>query len=394
MKITILTSSYPLYRGDYAGIFVEKMALPLATWGHKVDVVAPGHPEAPRHENHANLQVWRFPYFLRAFEQLAYGPGGIPENLRSSRLMALLIPFFMLGFLIAAWKRSAGADVIHANWTLPAGWVARLVGKRRGVPYVLTARGSDIQLAKKSSLAGRLCRPVLMDAALVTTVSEALREEVIAMGVPPGRVRVIPSGVAVKTTRPRGQDRPELPRPRGVFVGSLRELKGVDVLIEAMAKLRDRGTLHSLWIVGDGPEREKLEDLVRKLRLTDRIAFTGRVPHDEVGSWMAEADYMVLPSFSEGRPNVVYEAFAVGTPVVATNIPGTSELIADGERGLLVPVKDSAALAEAMEKVGGNEVLSQHLAEMGSAWLAAQGLTWDACARSYLAAYEAAVPAS
>lgn len=390
MKITILTSSYPLYRGDYAGIFVEKMALPLATWGHKVDVVAPGHPEAPRHENHANLQVWRFRYFLRPLERLAYGPGGIPENLRKSRWMALLIPFLVFGFLMSAWRRSKGADVIHANWLLPAGWVAWRIAGHRKIPYVLTARGSDIRLARKNSLAGKFVRPVLRDAAMVTTVSEALRDEVIAMGVPPERVRVVPSGVAVKTTRPRGQDRPELPRPRGVFVGSLRELKGVDVLIEAMAALRDRGTNHSLWIVGDGPEREKLEDLVRKLRLTDRIAFTGQVPHDEVGSWMAEADYMVLPSFSEGRPNVVYEAFAVGTPVVATDIPGTSELIADGERGLLVPVKDPAALADAMEKVGGNEVLSQHLSEMGSAWLAAQGLTWDACAKNYLAAYEAA----
>lgn len=390
MKITILSSSYPLYRGDYAGIFIEKMALPLATWGHKVDVVAPGHPQAPRHEDHANLQVWRFPYFLRAFELLAYGPGGIPENLRRSRLMALLIPFFILGFLIAAKKRSKNADVIHANWTLPAGWVARRVARKRKIPYVLTARGSDIELAKKNSLAGRLSKPVLLDAALVTTVSEALREEVIAMGVPEERVRVIASGVAVRTTRPHGQDRPELPRPRGVFVGSLRELKGVDVLIEAIGILRDKGTHYSQWIVGDGPERERLEDLVRKLRLTDRIAFTGRVPHDEVGSWMAEADFLVLPSYSEGRPNVVYEAFAVGTPVIATDIPGTRELIADGERGLLVPVKDAAALADAMEKVGGNEVLSQHLAEMGSTWLQSQGLTWDACAKNYLAAYEAA----
>ncbi|MEW6775143.1 MAG: glycosyltransferase [Bdellovibrionota bacterium] len=392
LRVTILTSSYPAYRGDYAGIFIEKMALQLAAKGHKITVVAPGTPGASRHENHANLQVHRFRYFLPFLERLAYGAGGIPENLKRNPFLALLIPFFVFGFLWSAWRHSKGADLLHANWTLPAGWVAKRIAGHRNIPYVVTARGSDLNLAARNGLLRPMARGVLLGAAQVTTVSEALRDGAIQLGVPPEKVRVVPSGVAVNPTRPTGQERPSFPRPKAVFVGSLRDLKGVDVMLDALAILRDKNVPTSAWIVGDGPARQALEEQCRRLKLTDRVAFVGQRPHEEVGSWLAEADYLVLPSFSEGRPNVVYEAFAVGCPVVATDIPGTRELVTDKDRGLLVPPKDAKALAEAMEQVGTNEVLAQHLAEQASRWLTSQGLTWEICARNYLSVYQTALP--
>ncbi len=392
LRITILTSSYPAYRGDYAGIFIEKMAMPLALKGHKVTVVAPGCPGSPRHEDHANLQVYRFRYFLPFLERLAYGPGGIPENLKRNPLLLFLVPFFLLGFLRAAWKHTEGADVIHANWILPAGRIAAAVGAWRKVPYVLTVRGSDLNIAAKNMLLSGVGQKALFGAALVTTVGEALREQVIALGIAAEKVRVIPSGVEVHTQRPAGQERPALERPRGVFVGSLRELKGVDVLLDALALLHKKGRRGTLWIVGEGPERGRLEERARALGISDRIYFAGQRPHGEIGSWIAECDYLVLPSFSEGRPNVVYEAFACGVPVVATDIPGTREIVKDKQTGLLVPTRDPGALSEAMDQVGSNEVLAQHLSEGAHQWLGTQGLTWEECARNYLEAFRTAAP--
>jgi len=280
--------------------------------------------------------------------------------------------------------------VIHANWVIPAGWAAALVSAIRKIPFVLTARGSDLNLAARSAFLSHLAQGILERAALVTTVSEALRDQVIAHGIPAGKVRVIASGVEVRTERPAGQERPALERPRGVFVGSLRELKGVDVLLDALALLHKKGRRATLWIVGDGPERGRLEERARALGVSDRIYFAGQRPHDEIGSWIAECDYLVLPSFSEGRPNVVYEAFACGVPVVATDIPGTREIVQDKQTGLLVPTRDAQALSEAMDQVGSNEVLSQHLAEGAHRWLATQGLTWEECARNYLEAFRTA----
>src|SRR3990172_1741026 len=177
LRITILTSSYPAYRGDYAGIFIEKMAMPLALKGHKVTVVAPGCPGAPRHEDHGNLQVHRFRYFLPPLERLAYGPGGIPENLKRNPLLFFLLPFFLLGFLLAGLRHARNADVIHANWVIPAGWAAALVSAIRKIPFVLTARGSDLNLAARSAFLSHLAQGILERAALVTTVSEALRDQ-------------------------------------------------------------------------------------------------------------------------------------------------------------------------------------------------------------------------
>jgi glycosyltransferase involved in cell wall biosynthesis len=136
-----------------------------------------------------------------------------------------------------------------------------------------------------------------------------------------------------------------------LFVGNLVAVKGVDVLLKAWSRLAAAGVLGSedrLAIVGDGPERGRLQAQAEALGLGPRVAFAGAVAFAEVPRWMAASDVLCLPSRSEGTPNVVVEALASGVPVVATRVGGVPELVRQGENGLLVPPEDAPALAEAL----------------------------------------------
>src|SRR5262249_50860686 len=125
-------------------------------------------------------------------------------------------------------------------------------------------------------------------------------------------------------------------RLRLLSIGRLAQVKGHGVLLEAMATLRSRGLDVTADVVGDGPKRDDLEKLARKLGLGDAVRFTGAVGHDEIDTYYRAADAFVHPSFAEGIPVVLMEAMAHGLPVVATTVMGVGELVSHGRNGLLV----------------------------------------------------------
>jgi glycosyltransferase involved in cell wall biosynthesis len=145
-----------------------------------------------------------------------------------------------------------------------------------------------------------------------------------------------------------GELTPPPSEPRFVCVARLSEQKGLPVLIEAVALLRDQGTACTVELIGDGPLRGMLEAMVRERGLTDRIHFRGNQPSHEVRRSLLNARALVLPSFAEGLPVVLMEALALGRPAITTQIAGIPELIRPGETGWLVPAGDAEALAEAM----------------------------------------------
>jgi glycosyltransferase involved in cell wall biosynthesis len=131
-----------------------------------------------------------------------------------------------------------------------------------------------------------------------------------------------------------------------LFVGTLRPVKGLTYLIEAMKITRDKNKDIQLMLVGSGEERVHLEVLIKKLKLKKCVNFIGKVPNEEVPEYMFASDVFVLPSLSEGFPNVVLEAMASGLPIVATNVGGLSEIIKDGENGFVVEPKSPKQIAE------------------------------------------------
>ncbi|HOW71762.1 MAG TPA: glycosyltransferase [Phycisphaerae bacterium] len=179
--------------------------------------------------------------------------------------------------------------------------------------------------------------------------------------------------------RPEETLGPSPASPRLLFVGRLDYLKGIAVLLRALALLRGEGLTPVLTLVGEGPNRGEFEVLVRELGLADAVSFRGYVPMGEQ-LWRVyrEHDLFVLPSFTEGVPKVVIEASANGLPIVATRVGGIPDLVPP-ETGILVPPKEVEPLTDAIRRILTDDVFRQGLARCGLRW--ARGKTMEAQAR-------------
>jgi len=170
-----------------------------------------------------------------------------------------------------------------------------------------------------------------------------------------------------------------------LFVGYLKPVKGIEFLLEAIGQLR-RGDVE-LWLVGDGESKAFLKSMVDQLGVAGMCHFAGARPHDTIPIWLAAADCLVLPSLSEGLPTIVVEAMFSRTPVVATNVGGTPEIVKDRRTGLLVEPRDSAALAHAIDDILTDGALASELAQQAETEVRGR-LTWEANARATVASYE------
>jgi teichuronic acid biosynthesis glycosyltransferase TuaC len=244
-------------------------------------------------------------------------------------------------------------DLIDAHYFYPDGVAAALLGRELGKPVVITARGTDINLIADFALPRRMILWAARRAAAVITVCEALRARLIELGADAAAIHTLRNGVDLVRFRPR--ERAEARRKYGVdgaapvllSVGHLIERKGHHVLIAALAQLPEA----RLLIAGDGPERAALDRLATRLGIAERVKFLGRVAHDDLAETYSAADLLVLASSREGWANVLLEAMACGTPVVATKVWGTPEVVADAAAGLLVEPRTAAAFAAAIARL-------------------------------------------
>jgi glycosyltransferase involved in cell wall biosynthesis len=264
--------------------------------------------------------------------------------------------------------RAGRPDLLHGHWLHPHGTAAAAVGKRAGVPVVLTAHGRDVSRIDDPGEARphqyrAAVRAACARAAAVICVSQAMAARLAAI-LDPGfdRLHVIPNGVDIEHFRPVAREAaratlrraiaesPALAADRRliVFAGDLLPVKQVDRLLPALALLAPSVPEVALAIVGDGSEAPALTELAIEHHLGPRVLFAGLRPHREIATWLAAADVFVLPSATEGLPLVVLEALAAGTPVVASRVGGIPECIREGETGLLVDPKGVAPLAEAL----------------------------------------------
>jgi glycosyltransferase involved in cell wall biosynthesis len=390
----MLSHMYPSAVNPTAGIFVHEQVRALARLGHDVRVVSP--------------KGWA-PPLLRRWAAYRRVPGadavdGVP--VLYPRMVSL--PGARLGHRNADAMRLAIAgplrrvrrrwpfDVIHAHMLVPDGWAAARVGAALGVPAVATAHRADVLdvPARGPRSRARVAEAV---AALdqVCAVSASIGEAAAELAAPRRPVEVVPNGADTRVFAPReaGEARRRLGVPEDgpvvSYVGKLVPRKGVDTLIEAMGILGRRpGGAPLLVAAGIGELREPLEARAAALGVADRVRFVGKVPHDDVGWWMAAGDVFVLPSLSEGLPTVVCEAMNCGRPVVATAVDGTPEIVRDGETGLLVPPSDATALAAALARLVDDPALA---ARMGARALeiGRERYTWEANARAMARIYEA-----
>ena len=372
LRVLTLSTLYPDHSRPGFGGFVERQTRALAARDDvEVRVVAPfalpptrwaqRHPayralaELPERELWNGLEVRR-----PRFPTLPMIGGRInPWSL--TRRVAPLLESIRADFPF---------DVIDAEFFYPDGPAAVRLGRRFGVPVSIKARGSDIHLwggiaacRKKIVAAGRAADGML-------AVSAALREDMIALGLPGERIRVHHTGVDQSAFRP--QDRAAAKAALGVVgplvvsVGNLIPLKGHALLIDALAGLKDV----TLLIAGRGPEQTALAARIEAAGLGDRARLLGPLPHDQLPGLFAAADVMAAPSSSEGLANVWVEALACGTPIVITDVGGAREVVDRRVAGRLV-ARDPFAIAEGIREVLDDPHPQAEVAE------AAARFTWE-----------------
>jgi teichuronic acid biosynthesis glycosyltransferase TuaC len=265
--------------------------------------------------------------------------------------------------LLAAWcvpaikrllRSGFDFDLIDAHYYYPDGVAAALLGEWFGRPVVITARGTDINLIPQYELPRRMIRWAARRAAASITVCQALKDEMKGLGLETDNVHVLRNGVDLEKFRPRPQPeaRAALNLPAGriaLSVGYLIERKGHHLAIEAMAKLPD----WTLVIAGDGEMAPELRALAARLGVAARVRFVGAVPQSELANYYSAADVLILASSREGMANVLLESLACGTPVVATPLWGTPEVISTPESGELMAERSAGALVAAVERLSG-----------------------------------------
>jgi glycosyltransferase involved in cell wall biosynthesis len=243
-------------------------------------------------------------------------------------------------------------DLIDAHYFYPDGVAAALLARLLRKPLAITARGTDLNLIPRHALPRRMIRWAARRADASIGVSQALVDVLRGWNIDPARLHAMRNGVDLKRFRPlpREQMRRELGlngAPLLLSVGNLLELKGHHLLIDALQALESRYPEARLVIVGQGPERRNLEERAHARGVAQRVSFAGVVPNDELARWYSAADVLVLASRREGWPNVLLEAMACGTPVVATGVGGVPEIIAS-HVGVLLPERGVLPLKTAL----------------------------------------------
>jgi glycosyltransferase involved in cell wall biosynthesis len=260
---------------------------------------------------------------------------------------------YILSLIWFLWRRRHQYDLIHVHGlnyhTFAAVLASRLLGRRTLAKLANSGPASDI-LKMRSDRQLALSRYMLGTALRCdrfVALTQTIVEELTAAGVP--REKITELGNGVETDQIPAKSEYALHHlPRLIFVGRLHEQKGLDILLQAVQRLAAVSPPIGvcLQIVGDGPLLEALREQAARLNITDRVNFTGQVPH--VIGCLQQADIFVLPSRAEGISNALLEAMACGLPVVVSNIPGNSHVIQHDQNGLLFKAEDADSLAQAL----------------------------------------------
>ena len=348
LRVLTLSTLYPDATRPNFGVFVDQQTRGLA--GHEsVDltvVAGLGIPPWPL-SNHRNYRAfgditecerWNGVTVHRPRFTILPGTGGRFHAASLARATARVIDPLHAAKLF---------DVIDAEFFFPDGPAAIALGRRYGIPVSIKARGADIHHWGRSPATAAQVRDAAISADGILAVSDALADDIAALGVDRGKIAVHRTGIdrALFAVRDRASAKEALgiTGPLIVSTGALIPRKGHAIVIDAVARLPGV----SLMIAGDGPERGALEGRIAASGAADRIRLLGSVPHRDLPQLMNAADAMALASSSEGLANAWVEALASGTPVVIPDAGGARELVTTPAAGRIV-ARDAEAFARAL----------------------------------------------
>lgn len=388
IRSLLFSTLYPSSNRPGHGIFVDTRLRHLLTSGHvEARVVAPvpwfpsTHPRfgywsklasTPVKETLSGVEVWHPRYALPPKIGMNIAPLTLALGARST--------------LKALQRDGFDFDVIDAHYYYPDGVAAAFLARWFNKPLFITARGSDLNLISNFAIPRRWIQWAASVASGSIGVSQSLAHRLMSLGTEPSKTHVLRNGVDLERFQPIDQSKARkdlgLPIERRLLlsVGHLVPIKGHDIAINALADLPDT----YLAVVGEGAERESLQELAHARGVANRVCFAGARPQAELPLWYSAADVLVLCSSREGWANVLLESMACGTPVVATDVGGTAEVLAAPESGMLMHERSSEALATALGK------LFSAYPDRLAVRRFAEGFDWSATTQGQLALFQAA----
>ncbi len=375
MKVLFISYELPPIGGG-GGRAAWQIARRLARRGHEVEIITSLFEGLPAHEEKDGVRIHR----VRVRRKNVHACP--PRELFSFMMRS----YFSAPRLAERFR----PHVVCAFFGIPGGPAAWRLMRREGIPYVLSLRGSDVprpEISRHQRL-HLLTRPFLRrlyrDAHGIVAVSRGLRDAALILE-PDVSIEVIPNGVDTDFFCPRAARSFPAGRHELLFVGRLREFKGVQHGLQALPLIeKELGSPVLMNVVGDGPYRAALESLARRIRSAgarSEVRFLGWIEQSAVRRMYESASLLLLPSVVEGHPNVVLEAMAMGLPCVVSDAAGTREVLVNGREGILVPHGNEEELARA----------TAHILRDEDAWLRmsrcarerAGHFSWDAVAEKY-----------
>jgi teichuronic acid biosynthesis glycosyltransferase TuaC len=371
LRVLTLSTLFPDATRPNFGVFVERQTRGLAALPDiEVRVVAPvGLPPWPlrRAERYSSLaglprqETWKGVEVHRPRFLNLPAAGG---RFHAGALVRALKP------LLTRLRADFPFDIIDAEFFFPDGPAAVALGRHFGVPVSIKARGADIHHWGQGATAGQVIDAGQTADGLLA-VSQAMKADMVVLGMPEARVRVHHTGVDLARFAPADRMAAKanlgVAGPLVVSLGALIPRKGHDIAIRAIANVPGA----TLLIVGEGPERAALQALAGQIGVTDRVKLLGSVPHAGLPALLAAADVMALASSSEGLANAWVEALACGTPIVITEAGGAREVVTDPEYGRIV-AREPGAFATAIGD------LLRHPPAQEAVRRGAVGFTWEA----------------
>ena len=356
-RLAYLTSLYPAV----SHTFIQREVAGLRALGFEVATCSMRRPPADHLTGPEERDAARTTFYiietgksplqaLRALGAALAAPGRLVSTLAltwrsappGARGMLKQLAYLAEAMILSRQLRAQGIDHLHNHFADPSANVAMLTSALSGIPFSYTLHGpAELYEPEKWQLREKTAR-----AAFVACISHFARSQAMYFSDPAhwGKLRIVHCGV-----EPARYDRPAPPARPGlhlVFVGRITPIKGLRMLMEALARARETHPDLTLTLVGDGEDRAHLEELARPMG--DAVRFAGFLSQERVADAVAAADALVLPSFAEGLPVVLMEAMAAGKPVIATQVAGVGELVENGVSGHLVPAGDAEALARAI----------------------------------------------